>query len=67
MPGPRPTAKQRLALHMIRDGQIAAANIPESCRVEGGYRNEAEFLLRLMDRGWVRLALTPEGEQELDA
>lgn len=67
MPGPRLTAKQRAALQFIETGGFAAADIPELCQVQGGYGNEAEFLMRLMDRGWVQLVLTNEGRKALES
>lgn len=62
----QPTGKQRAALMFIRDGLEDPANLPWLCQVKGGYSNEAEFIMRLLDRGWVTLALTDEGRQVLD-
>lgn len=61
----RPTNKQRLALMFIEEDGTDASLLGEYCQVQGGYANEAEFLLRLVDRGWVTLSLTDAGRQVL--
>lgn len=61
-----PSPKQRLAMQFIADG-VDASRLGEMCQVQGGYSNEAEFIMRLIDRGWVTLTLTPEGEGVLRA
>lgn len=61
----QPTAKQRLALHFIDTDGTDASRLGELCNVQGGYGNEAEFILRLIDRGWVTLTLTDAGRAAL--
>lgn len=60
----RPTSKQRSALMFI-EGGTDPSHLAEYCQVQGGYSNEAEFLLRLIDRGWVGLHLTDDGFKAL--
>lgn len=55
-----PTPKQRLALQLIK-GAVDPSHLADMCRVAGGYGNEAEFIMRLIDRGWVTLTLTDDG------
>lgn len=64
--GPRPTIKQRHALNLIANGESDGSIITDILDIQGGPGNEAMFLLRLMDRGWVRLQITDEGREALD-
>lgn len=63
-----PSGKQRAALMFLNDDPgLDVSRLADMCQVQGGYGNEAEFILRLIDRGWVTLALTAEGKAVLDA
>ena len=62
----KPTPKQRLALSLINDGVLDPTQVVEACDVQGGYDNEATFLYRLIDRGWVDLVLTEAGKEAMN-
>lgn len=55
------TPLQRQALWTIDKGHCDPANVAEHVGVAGGYGNHAEFIHRLLDRGWVTLAVTDDG------
>jgi hypothetical protein len=65
MPSKNATPKQRLALHAIDRGIVDHASLPDYCAVQGGYANEAVFLMRMLDRGYLEFSITPEGYQAL--
>lgn len=67
MPERRPTPQQRHAMGLIRSGMYAASDIPDIVGINHGFTNEAVFLFRLMDRGWVQMVLTPEGKSVLES
>lgn len=66
---PSPSTKQIHALELLEDvGPVIDHHaLLAECGVADGYSNEAMFLLRLLDRGWVRLELTPMGRATLRA
>jgi hypothetical protein len=61
----KPTAKQRQALWFIATDRCSHADVPEVVDVQGGYDNQAVFLMRLLDRGWVEFRLTDDGYEAL--
>lgn len=63
----RPTRQQRMALMLLEEDGADASLLAEYCEVQGGYANEAAFILRLIDRGWVTLNLTDKGREALNA
>lgn len=57
----QPTPMQRQALYVIHKDMSDPANLAEFVGVKGGYDNEAVFVQRLLDRGWVGLVVTDDG------
>ncbi len=60
----KPTPKQRQALYFVHAGHGDHGNLPELVGVKGGQDNQALFIQRLVDRGWIEYKVTPTGYTE---
>jgi hypothetical protein len=61
-----PTEKQTKALALIECGLGDGCEVIQRVLIKGGRDNQADFLYRLMQRGWIALSLTEEGRRALE-
>lgn len=66
MRSPRPSGMQLKAL-LLLDESPDHNTVLSSCDVSERPANRGLFIMRLLDRGWVKLVLTPTGRAILEA